>query len=91
MVGDMVRLRENWRDWKTNEIAIIVRTINTSSLQHVILNNENKHDCHNLCVYQIEPYIKTENNSLGGFFSEKDLCSCDSFSSGDADFISRSS
>jgi hypothetical protein len=55
-VGDVVKIREDWRDWKVGEVAKIVNILEGNyGLQNVILENGSKHMYHTLSIYQIEP------------------------------------
>lgn len=56
--GDIVRVKEDWRDWKQGEEAEVMSVYfergGVNGLQVVNLINKNHHDFHGLYAYQVE-------------------------------------
>ncbi len=57
-VGDMVKLQENWLDWKRGEIARIKQVWGNYGMQDAILENDNPHLCHTLNTHLLRPTIE---------------------------------
>ena len=57
-VGDMVVIKQDWRDWRSGEIAKVIKIEfeNTpNNLQLLTLVNDNTHEFHMIYAYMVSP------------------------------------